>query len=353
MLSHSYANDKKSVPEKNDRTVGGALDPHDPLYAALGLTTADGKVKADKSDKFRQIGRFAETVGDLVKGETCLRIVDYGCGKSYLDFVLEAYLQSRGIEADITGLDIKKDVIAGCEALRQRLGKDNMRFVCADAAAYNLSCADLVVTLHACDTATDYALYAAVRAGVKYIVSVPCCQHEMKANMTGGGLLSDYGIVRDRAAALATDAVRAAVLEAAGYKVQILEYVDDEHSLKNLMLRCVKRRNFTGNAAAADKARQLLRWFGARQKLFDLLLGDAPSGRVRHAGTGRLETERLVLRRFRPIRCGGGVPQPDIRCGSGAVSDEGVPVGRRRARVLDRDGKKVRRQGALRMVHTV
>ena len=199
VLSHSYTNDKKSVPEKNDRTVAGALDPHDPLYAALGLTTADGKVKADKSDKFRQIGRFAETVGDLVKGETCLRIVDYGCGKSYLDFVLEAYLQSRGIEADITGLDIKKDVIAGCEALRQRLGKDNMRFVCADAAAYNLSCADLVVTLHACDTATDYALYAAVRAGVKYIVSVPCCQHEMKANMTGGGLLSDYGIVRDRA----------------------------------------------------------------------------------------------------------------------------------------------------------
>lgn len=300
VLSHSYTNDKKSVPEKNDRTVAGALDPHDPLYAALGLTTADGKVKADKSDKFRQIGRFAETVGDLVKGETCLRIVDYGCGKSYLDFVLEAYLQSRGIEADITGLDIKKDVIAGCEALRQRLGKDNMRFVCADAAAYNLSCADLVVTLHACDTATDYALYAAVRAGVKYIVSVPCCQHEMKANMTGGGLLSDYGIVRDRAAALATDAVRAAVLEAAGYKVQILEYVDDEHSLKNLMLRCVKRRNFTGNAAAADKARQLLKWFGAPQKLFDLLLGDAPSGRVRHAGTGRLETERLVLRRFRP-----------------------------------------------------
>lgn len=186
VLSHSYANDKKSLPEKNDRTVAGALDPHDPLYAALGLTTA------------------------------------------------------------------------------------------------------------------DYALYAAVRAGVKYIVSVPCCQHEMKANMTGGGLLSDYGIVRDRAAALATDAVRAAVLEAAGYKVQILEYVDDEHSLKNLMLRCVKRRNFTGNAAAADKARQLLKWFGARQKLFDLLLGDAPSGRVRHAGTGRLETERLVLRRFRP-----------------------------------------------------
>ena len=123
----------------------------------------------------------------------------------------------------------------------------------------------------------------------------------MKANMTGGGLLSDYGIVRDRAAALATDAVRAAVLEAAGYKVQILEYVDDEHSLKNLMLRCVKRRNFTGNAAAADKARQLLKWFGAPQKLFDLLLGDAPSGRVRHPMRRRCSATGYSMRKRRRI----------------------------------------------------
>lgn len=297
VLSHSYRNDRKSVPENNDRAVAAALDPHDPLYRALGLTTADGKVKADKSDKFRQIGRFAELVGDLVKGETSLRVVDYGCGKSYLDFVLDVYLRARGIKADITGLDIRQDVIDSCETLRQTLHKDNMRFVCADAASYDLSRADLVVALHACDTATDYALYAAVRAGVKYIFSVPCCQHEMKANMTGGGLLSDYGIVRDRAAALATDAVRAAVLEAAGYKVQILEYVDDEHSLKNLMLRCVKRRNFTGNAAAADK-------------------GAAAVKVVRCAA----ETVRSAARR-RAVRAGAA-------CGDGAAGDRpaGAPA---------------------------
>lgn len=142
------------------------------------------------------------------------------------------------------------------------------------------------------------------------------------------------------------------MLEAAGYKVQILEYVDDEHSLKNLMLRCVKRRKFTGNAAAADKARQLLKWFGARQKLFDLLLGDAPSGRVRHAGTGRIETGRLVLRRFRPS-------DAEAVFRNRIFDAEAAPY-RTKAyrsvddvRVLDRDGKKVRRQGALRMVHTV
>lgn len=127
VLSHSYRNDRKSVPENNDRAVAAALDPRDPLYRALGLTTADGKVKADKSDKFRQIGRFAELVGDIVKGEASLRIVDYGCGKSYLDFVLDAYLRARGIEADITGLDIRQDVIDSCETY----GKRCIRTICA------------------------------------------------------------------------------------------------------------------------------------------------------------------------------------------------------------------------------
>lgn len=271
LLSHSYANDEQPAAGANDRTKRRVLDTNSRALYELGITTADGKVKADKQVKFRQIDRFADIVGGLID-ERAVKIVDFGCGKSYLDFVLREYLDSKGIRAEIAGLDIRPDVIETCETLRRKLGYDNMRFVCADAKDYPLTGADMVVSLHACDTATDHALYQAVRAGVKYIVSVPCCQHEINATMTGGGLFAEYGIIKERAAALATDAVRAALLESVGYNVQVLEYVDDEHSLKNIMLRCVRRPDGKGDSNAADKARALLDLFGARQTLYDLLL---------------------------------------------------------------------------------
>lgn len=270
-LSHWYANDCKREAGGNDRPVKRVVKTDSPALYKLGLTTRDGAVKADKREKFRQINRFAEIVGDVTAGEKSLKILDFGCGKSYLDFVLRDYLEEAGIAADITGLDIRPDVVDSCERLRKELGYENMRFVCADAKDYPMDGADMVVALHACDTATDYALYHAVRARVKYIFSVPCCQHEVMASMTGDNLLTEYGLIKERTAALITDAVRAAVLESVGYRVQVLEYVDDEHSLKNVMLRCVR----TGKEKkdAAGKAGELLQQFGARQTLYELVCG--------------------------------------------------------------------------------
>lgn len=274
ILSNSYKNHSEFAPEANDRSKQTALNSADPVFYRLGLTSADGRIKADKADKFRQISRFTELAYDIIRGEKKLTAVDYGCGKAYLDFALASYLKDKGAEADIICVYRRADVIKTGEKISAELGINNVKFVRAEAEDYPPDGADMVIALHACDTATDYALYAAVKAGVKYVLSVPCCQHEVKANMTGGGLLSEYGVIKERFAALATDAVRAAVMEACGYSVQVVEYIDDEHSLKNVMLRCVKRKNAFFNAQAAEKAKRTLKYLGAEQTLYNLLIRD-------------------------------------------------------------------------------
>lgn len=271
LLSRSSSNTAAQTVEGNDRVKNRVLDTV-PALVEAGVMTADGKVYADKQEKFRQINRFTELIADVIGDEKTLSIVDFGCGKSYLGFAVEHYCRKKGIYATVTGIDLKADVIETCEQIAERCGLDNMRFVCGDIADYPLEKADMVISLHACDTATDYALYNAVRAKVKYIFSVPCCQHELNATMTDDSLLSKYGIVRERTAALVTDAVRAALLESMGYRVQVLEYVDSEHSLKNLMIRAV----FADTPAekrekAKQDAERLLHAFGANQCLYRML----------------------------------------------------------------------------------
>ena len=219
-----------------------------PFLIDLGVMTKDGTVVKAKYDKFRQINRFLEFVEDILPALPKNRevtILDFGCGKSYLTFALYHYLYTvKGYEVRIVGLDLKKDVIARCNRLAQEYGYTKLEFLCGDIADYTgMSAVDMVVTLHACDTATDYALYKAIRWGAAVVLSVPCCQHEWNRQMECEPLLPflKYGIVKERMSALMTDAFRANVMDACGYKTQLLEFIDMEHTPKNILLRAVKK----------------------------------------------------------------------------------------------------------------
>lgn len=219
-----------------------------PFLVELGIMNAEGKVLAKKYDKFRQINRFLEMIADVVpylNKERTLHIVDFGCGKSYLTFAMHDYLQRiQGLDVRIIGLDLKEDVIRHCSGLADKFGcGDSLRFLMGDIAQYNgLDRVDMVVTLHACDTATDAALEKAVRWGADVILSVPCCQHELFKQISSSALapMLDHGIIKERFAALATDAARTKLLDLVGYKTQILEFIDMEHTPKNLLIRAVK-----------------------------------------------------------------------------------------------------------------
>lgn len=217
-----------------------------PFLVELGIMTGAGRVHAKKQDKFRQINRFLEMVSDVIDDLPAgreLRIVDFGCGKSYLTFALYHLLAVElGRSISVVGLDLKADVIAFCSELADKLGYDRLQFLVGDIAEYEgLTTADMVVTLHACDTATDAAIAKAVGWGASVIMTVPCCQHELfrqVENEVMAPILSQ-GLLKERFAALATDAVRGQLLEALGYKVQMLEFVDPEHTPKNLLIRAV------------------------------------------------------------------------------------------------------------------
>ena len=227
----------------------------------LGVMTKDGIIVKSRYDKFRQINRFLEFIEDILPQldkEKEQTIIDFGCGKSYLTFAMYYYLRiMKGYNIRIIGLDLKKDVISHCNELRTRYGYDRLDFYEGDIASYKgVDCVDMVVTLHACDTATDYALAKAVGWGAKIILSVPCCQHEANRTIDSDILspIMDYGILKERFAAISTDAIRAKLLEAEGYQTQILEFIDMEHTPKNLLIRAVK----TGNAdkkALSDAAK--------------------------------------------------------------------------------------------------
>ena len=230
-----------------------------PFLVELGVQTKDGAIVHAKYDKFRQINRFLEFIEDVLpkldkNQET--RIIDFGCGKSYLTFAMYYYLKVlKGYPVRITGLDLKTDVIEHCSRLAKKFGYDSLEFLHGDIASYEgTDEVDMVVTLHACDTATDYALEKAVRWNAKVILSVPCCQHEVNKQMESElfAPVFHYGIIKERMAALYTDALRAEVLEAIGYRVQILEFIDMEHTPKNLLIRAVKQGKRKENREAIE-----------------------------------------------------------------------------------------------------
>ena len=257
-----------------------------PFLKDLGVMTEDGKIVRTKTDKFRQINRFLEFIEDILprleRGRE-LTILDFGCGKSYLTFAMYHYLHElRGYDIRIIGLDLKKDVIDHCGKLADKYGYDKLTFLVGDIADYDgVDRVDMVVTLHACDTATDYALAKAVGWGAEVILSVPCCQHELNARFEGGSgtergecaadlaPVMDYGLLRERFAALATDGLRAKYLEREGYETQVLEFIDMEHTPKNILIRAVK----TGrkNQRAAEEIKKCTEFLGAEPALGRLL----------------------------------------------------------------------------------
>lgn len=229
-----------------------------PFLVGLGIMNAEGKVLAKKYDKFRQINRFLEMIADVVPHlarNRTLNIVDFGCGKSYLTFALHHFLKEvQGLDIQVIGLDLKEDVIRHCSELAEQFGCSGLQFLVGDIARYEgLERVDMVVTLHACDTATDAALEKAVRWGADVILSVPCCQHEL-FRQVGNSVLSpllQHGILKERFSALATDALRAKLLELMGYRTQLLEFIDMEHTPKNILIRAVRASSPQSSAEAA------------------------------------------------------------------------------------------------------
>ncbi len=247
-----------------------------PFLVDLGVQTKDGKTVNSRYDKFRQINRFLEFIEDILpkldrSGENT--IIDFGCGKSYLTFAMYYYLKVlKGYSVKIIGLDLKKEVIENCSRLAEKYGYEELKFYPGDIASYDgVDHVDMVVTLHACDTATDYALEKAVRWGARVILSVPCCQHELNGQIKNSLMepVLQYGIIRERMAALLTDALRAQMLEHMGYRVQILEFIDMEHTPKNLLIRAVKQGGPRDNRKETE---EILKAFSLEPTLYRLLM---------------------------------------------------------------------------------
>lgn len=241
--------ERKDVDMSHNRKKNYVLEEGIPVpfLQDLGVMTQEGKVVHSRFDKFRQINRFLEFIEDILpeldKGRE-LTILDFGCGKSYLTFAMYYYLHElKHYDIRIIGLDLKKDVIRHCNELSQKYGYEKLVFLEGNIADYTgVDKVDMVVTLHACDTATDFALAKAIGWDAKVILSVPCCQHELNRQIKNEVLepVFKYGLIKERMAALVTDALRAEYLEREGYDAQILEFIDMEHTPKNILIRAVK-----------------------------------------------------------------------------------------------------------------
>lgn len=247
-----------------------------PALVDLGVFSKELTIVKSKYDKFKQINRFIEIIDDafskLSKDE--ITILDFGCGKSYLTFIVYYYFtEIKKVKAKVIGYDLKEDVVKNCNEIAKRYGYTDLKFYVNDVTKGELyeGDIDMVITLHACDIATDFALYHAIENGVPHIFSVPCCQHEICSSIKKGGdydLLLSHGLIKERFSALLTDSIRAELLKECGYEVDIIEFVDFAHSPKNLMLRCKLKKK---KAPQLQSIKELTEKYGFTQKLFELI----------------------------------------------------------------------------------
>ncbi len=246
-----------------------------PSLVDLGIMQPDGRVNKSAYDKYRQINRFLEIINDSIKDEKELNIIDFGCGKSYLTFILYYFLvEIKKMNINIIGLDLKEDVIDNCNEIAKKYKYDNLKFYKGNISDFkDNNKIDMIVTLHACDTATDYALYHAINMKCRYIFSVPCCQHEINNQLKTDVMhsLTKFGIIKERFSALLTDSIRANILQYYGYKTNVMEFVDFENSPKNLLIRAIYS-NSGKNHKIKEEIDNLIKEYNIDQTLYNLTL---------------------------------------------------------------------------------
>ncbi len=273
---------RQSVDLSHNRKKTYIIEDGNPVdfLIRLGVMNENGKVVSKRYDKFKQINRFLEMVADIIpkiSKDKTLNIIDFGCGKSYLTFALYYYLVNiLNLDINIIGLDLKEDVILFCNEVAMDLNYHKLKFIYGDIKDYEgLNKVDMVVTLHACDTATDAAIIKAVNWGAEAILSVPCCQHEFYDKIENPVLepMLSHGIIKEKLASLVTDSLRANVLEILGYQVQLLEFIDMEHTPKNILIRAIKTSN-KENKEAIDKYIKFKEFWGLKDLYIEKEFGE-------------------------------------------------------------------------------
>ena len=264
----SHDNEKKRI-----------IDPHAVYLRELGITGAEGNVKKEMQHKFRQINRYVEIIEGIIKNENIpndLSVVDMGSGKGYLTFALYAYLHGKNIDATITGIELRKELAEKCNAIAQKAGYKKLHFKEGSIQDSTIDKADMLIALHACDTATDDAIAKGIKAGAAIIICAPCCHKQIRKQMSPSNALKNitkHGILMERQAEMVTDTIRALTLEAHGYKTKVFEFIDEEATPKNVLIVGVKGKT-PGDAMKenSDKIIALKEMFGIKEHYLETIL---------------------------------------------------------------------------------
>ncbi len=282
VLKASRAAFTQLPPPEHDREKRRALPAHSAFLQALGVTNSQGQPRPGMADKLRQIERFTELLGHLVDDSPLrdrreVRVVDMGAGKGYLTFATHEFFRARGVSANVTGVELREELVDLANGVAKDVGADGLRFVRGAIGDIPADACDVLIALHACDTATDDALHEGIRAGASLIVAAPCCHKELRLQMQPPPVLRDvlkHGILFEREAEIVTDAVRALLLEIHGYKASVFEFISPEHTGKNLMISAQRREHPLDPAPMRARLRELLAFHQIRTQRLAEKLGE-------------------------------------------------------------------------------